>query len=347
MGRSVCFSWVCGGGRSPSGFERSAIGPAGAGEEGGDMRQANRERIIGAVRRFAGRTQGPILAKPFAVWSHISLRTIYGCFPRGWHSVLEAAGLIGRARARLPLTDECLLYEFDRVARKFGRTPTWSQFVRRCTRSIPARVVSDRFGGPAGVLARYGAWKEREERTRSEGGSGETSSRSSGPRGTAGGVRRHGAGGRTENAAREVRGKGVARRRHGRGMRRRAQASRRVLGEPVPPRGFAHAPVTETGVVHAAGVLWREAGLIVTRLGVRFPDGEALRRVPGGEGWWERVRVEFELRSSDFLHHGHDPKGCDLVVCWEHDWAECPVEVLELRALVAGAREERGAGVGA
>jgi hypothetical protein len=30
----------------------------------------------------------------------------------------------------------------------------------------------------------------------------------------------------------------------------------------------------------------------------------------------------------------HDPKGCDLIVCWEHNWPECPLEVLELRAIV-------------
>jgi hypothetical protein len=33
-----------------------------------------------------------------------------------------------------------------------------------------------------------------------------------------------------------------------------------------------------------------------------------------------RVRIEFEFRSKSFHDHGHDPAGCDLVVCWKHDW---------------------------
>jgi len=27
-------------------------------------------------------------------------------------------------------------------------------------------------------------------------------------------------------------------------------------------------------------------------------------------------------------------KGCDPIVCWKHNWAECPLEVLELSKLV-------------
>ena len=25
---------------------------------------------------------------------------------------------------------------------------------------------------------------------------------------------------------------------------------------------------------------------------------------------------------------------CDLIVCWEHNWPECPLEVIELKSLV-------------
>jgi hypothetical protein len=30
----------------------------------------------------------------------------------------------------------------------------------------------------------------------------------------------------------------------------------------------------------------------------------------------------------------HDPSKCDLIVCWRHNWPECPLEVLELRKLL-------------
>jgi hypothetical protein len=25
--------------------------------------------------------------------------------------------------------------------------------------------------------------------------------------------------------------------------------------------------------------------------------------------------------------HGHDPKKCDVLVCWRHNWKECPEEI--------------------
>jgi hypothetical protein len=39
--------------------------------------------------------------------------------------------------------------------------------------------------------------------------------------------------------------------------------------------------------------------------------------------------------------HGHDPRKCDLVVCWKHDWAGAPagLRVLELRKLFGRARD--------
>ena len=27
--------------------------------------------------------------------------------------------------------------------------------------------------------------------------------------------------------------------------------------------------------------------------------------------------------------------GCDLIVCWEHNWEECPLEVIELKTVIA------------
>jgi hypothetical protein len=43
------------------------------------------------------------------------------------------------------------------------------------------------------------------------------------------------------------------------------------------------------------------------------------------------VRIEFEFESKSFVWHGHDAKECDLIVCWENNWPECPLEVVELR----------------
>ena len=66
-----------------------------------------------------------------------------------------------------------------------------------------------------------------------------------------------------------------------------------------------------------------------------FPDCEALREV--ARGVWQRVRIEFEFESRNFLRHRHKPNGCELIVCWKHNWKECPkgLEVIELRKEIA------------
>ena len=111
---------------------------------------------------------------------------------------------------------------------------------------------------------------------------------------------------------------------------RPAAAERRRYGEPIRFRALEHAPVNEAGVIFLFALMAADLGFIVEALGPGFPDAEAKRRMAGGE--WRRVRLEFEFRSRSFRKHRHDPAQCDLIVCWEHDWPQCPVEVLELKS---------------
>lgn len=57
------------------------------------------------------------------------------------------------------------------------------------------------------------------------------------------------------------------------------------------------------------------------------------------EKGWEDIWIEFEFKSSQFKFHGHDPKECDMIVCWEHDWKECPIEVIELKSIIKKLKE--------
>lgn len=107
-----------------------------------------------------------------------------------------------------------------------------------------------------------------------------------------------------------------------------------TLGELIHFRGMTHAPVNEQGVVLLFGAVARDLGYAVEAVRTAYPDCLAKRRVSGGR--WQRVRVEFEYRSRSFRDHGHDPEGCDVVVCWTHDWPGCPLEVLELKSAIAG-----------
>ena len=115
-------------------------------------------------------------------------------------------------------------------------------------------------------------------------------------------------------------------------------------GLPLMGRSMTLEPVNEQGVVLLFGEMAKELGFVIERVGTGFPDCVAARKV-GGE--WKTVRIEFEFLSSRF---DHDPAGCDLVVCWEHDWKGCPVEVLPLAEMAKGQIErgarsaERGAG---
>ena len=108
---------------------------------------------------------------------------------------------------------------------------------------------------------------------------------------------------------------------------------RPIYGPPLQLPELAHAPVNELGVVFVFGAMARRLGFIVHRLQAGFPDCIAMREM--GPGQWQRVRIEFEYESRNFLKHRHRADRCDLIVCWRHNWKECPLEVLELREEIA------------
>jgi hypothetical protein len=99
-------------------------------------------------------------------------------------------------------------------------------------------------------------------------------------------------------------------------------------------RGLQHAPINEQGVVFLFGMVAFDLGYVVEGVGTGFPDCEAKRCVSRNGDVWERVSIEFEFRSRNFLAHGHDARSCDVIVCWEHNWPDCPIEVLELRGAI-------------
>jgi hypothetical protein len=105
-------------------------------------------------------------------------------------------------------------------------------------------------------------------------------------------------------------------------------------GQPMDFRGLRHEPVNEQGVVLLFGIVAKELGYTVEAVQSGFPDCEAKRQV--GPKRWQRVHIEFEFESRNFRDHGHPPAGCDVIVCWRHNWPDCPqhIEVLELSSLL-------------
>lgn len=110
-----------------------------------------------------------------------------------------------------------------------------------------------------------------------------------------------------------------------------AKQKRIIYGEPLEFRGLRYAPVNEQGVVYLFGMVSRELGFLIESVRTDFPDCEGKRCLNSEGTKWEHVKIEFELKSSNFLEHGHDPDNCDLIVCWSHDWEDSPIEVLELK----------------
>ena len=103
---------------------------------------------------------------------------------------------------------------------------------------------------------------------------------------------------------------------------------RPVYGRPLPWPELAHAPVNELGVVFVFGMMARRLGFVVHRLQAGFPDCIAMREV--APGMWQRVRIEFEFESRNFRKQKHRSDKCDVIVCWKHNWKECPLDVVEL-----------------
>ncbi len=106
-----------------------------------------------------------------------------------------------------------------------------------------------------------------------------------------------------------------------------------TYGTPIHCGALVFAPTNEFGVLFLFGAIADRLGFLVLRVQAQFPDIEALRMV--GRDKLQRVRIELEQESRNFLKHGHDPNGCDLIVCWEHNWEECPLEVIELKTMIA------------
>lgn len=108
----------------------------------------------------------------------------------------------------------------------------------------------------------------------------------------------------------------------------RVRDDRPVYGMAMTPRAMLNEPTNEQGVIFLFGAMAVQLGFMVTLIQTGFPDCQALRMV--AERRCQQVRIEFEYESRNFLRHAHDVNGCDVIVCWVHNWPECPLEVIAL-----------------
>lgn len=105
-----------------------------------------------------------------------------------------------------------------------------------------------------------------------------------------------------------------------------------IFGTPLFSAALLNAPTNEAEVMFLFASIARELGYAALKVQTEFPDCIALRRVDHERS--QMVRIECEYESKNFLVHLHDVKGCDMIVCWRHNWPECPLEVMELREII-------------
>ena len=104
-----------------------------------------------------------------------------------------------------------------------------------------------------------------------------------------------------------------------------------IVGDLINFRGLVYSPTNENGVIFLFGKVVEDLNMYIEEIKTGFPD--CIGRRFTGRGW-ERVYIEFEYKSSQFKEHNHNPDDCDIIVCWEHDWPECPLEVIELKEII-------------
>lgn len=103
------------------------------------------------------------------------------------------------------------------------------------------------------------------------------------------------------------------------------------VGDVINFRGLVYGPVNELGVIFLFSKINEELGIRIEEIGQGFPDAIGAKKTSRG---WVRRRIEFEFLSSHFKEHGHPEGGCDIIICWEHNWPECLLEVVELKTII-------------
>ena len=274
------------------------------------MTELTRKELIKAAKSAADKV-GPDLSRAdFLRETGISEHQIYRLLPEGrWTELKRVAGLERNPQHRVALEDNEILKEFHRVASECNAIPTWAVFAHKA--EISSDVVRKRFGGLQGTLKAYREWLEKNEPDSPLLEHLHTKSRHEIP---------------TPPVTPIEKSEGTT------AVWEKVDGT--IYGAPIDFRGLRHAPVNEQGVVFLFGMVAFELGFIVEAIHASFPDCEAKRCIDPNNQRWQRVLIEFEYRSRTFRDHGHDPNGCDLIVCWEHNWPESPLPVLELRKVI-------------
>ncbi|NLI16704.1 MAG: hypothetical protein GX409_10515 [candidate division Zixibacteria bacterium] len=115
-----------------------------------------------------------------------------------------------------------------------------------------------------------------------------------------------------------------------------------IVGELVGKRGIVYAPINRAGVLLIFSRLLDEFEMLVEETAEDCSYIIARRRVDTGQpgsNRWERVRIalayeSLEMQPANKTDTDFDGTA-DLLICWQHNWPECPLETFELRSIFA------------
>jgi hypothetical protein len=275
---------------------------------------ATPQDVIDAIRAAAQTLGRPPSRSAFLAHSGMTERQVQNHF-NSWNEAVKAAGLEPNTK-NARIDDSALLEDWGQVVRDLREIPTFVRYRREGNYS--SEVFQTRFG----------AWSKMPEIFREFAANNPewadvvallpmpTTTRSlANPVGTP-----------DDHGLPEL--PTVVRARHSK------LTDRPTYGNPIDFRGLRHEPVNEQGVVFLFGMVAKELGYMVEAVQGAYPDCEAKRQI--GPNNWQRVRIEFEFESRNFRDHGHPCEGCDVIVCWRHNWLDCPpsLEVVELASII-------------
>ena len=83
-------------------------------------------------------------------------------------------------------------------------------------------------------------------------------------------------------------------------------------------------PENEAGVIVRFTQECRAKGIEIVKIGTKFPD--ATLAVNG-----HKYKAEFEFVASNFCMHRHDPRHCDIIICWENDLDDYVLPIIALK----------------
>ena len=275
-----------------------------------DVDSGSRNQIIFEIQRIAKKLNSETVSKAdFSKESNISLNQIYKYFS-GWMEAVSEAGLIPNTKRGVRKSHDELFHTLYEVCVKLNKIPTTIEFERNTSNAV--KPYRKNFGSWQGTLSNFKVWLQENysdskfinmiDDRNPERAIAQTSNNN-------------------VNSGMVWEGKkGV------------------VYGAPLDYKGLRHEPINEQGVVFLFGKINEELGIIVEAVKTGFPDCVGKRLIDGNKNLWEPVSIEFEYKSKNFLTHGHDASKCDVIVCWIHDWQDCPLEVIELKSIIASER---------